>query len=119
VAYLQEAKDILCQEARQLVTSSKILIRCYMNPKSPEFQTNLSQCVTQLRRMTVLSGNMTRHTSSPLQTRNLVLKVADVLRTFHGLLVDTDVCTETLTRHAEGLANVLAKLLRSLRVFSP
>ncbi|XP_060836556.1 FERM and PDZ domain-containing protein 4 isoform X1 [Rhopalosiphum padi] len=115
----QEAKDILCQEARQLVTSSKILIRCYMNPKSAEFQANLSQCVTQLRRMTVLSGNMTRHTSSPLQTRNLILKVADVLRTFHGLLVDTDVCTETLTRHAEGLANVLAKLLRSLRVFSP
>ncbi|XP_050521088.1 FERM and PDZ domain-containing protein 4 isoform X2 [Daktulosphaira vitifoliae] len=115
----QEAKDILCQEARQLVTSSKILIRCYMNPKSPEFQTNLSQCVTQLRRMTVLSGNMTKHTSSPLQTRNLILKVTDVLHTFHGLLVDTDVCTETLTKHAEGLANVLAKLLRSLRVFSP
>ncbi|VVC42556.1 Hypothetical protein CINCED_3A019130 [Cinara cedri] len=115
----QEAKDILCQEARQLVTSSKILIRCYMNPKSPEFQTNLSQCVTQLRRMTVLSGNMTKHTSSPLQTRNLILKVTDVLHTFHGLLIDTDVCTETLTRHAEGLANVLAKLLRSLRVFSP
>ncbi|XP_025410500.1 FERM and PDZ domain-containing protein 4 isoform X3 [Sipha flava] len=115
----QEAKDILCQEARQLVTSSKILIRCYMNPKSPEFQANLSQCVTQLRRMTVLSGNMTKHTSSPLQTRNLILKVTDVLHTFHGLLIDTDVCTETLTKHAEGLANVLAKLLRSLRVFSP
>ncbi|XP_050428155.1 uncharacterized protein LOC126838085 isoform X2 [Adelges cooleyi] len=115
----QEAKDILCQEARQLVTSSKILIRCYMNPKSPEFQSNLSQCVTQLRRMTVLSGNMTRHTSSPLQTRNLIVKVTDVLHTFHGLLIDTDVSTETLTRHAEGLANVLAKLLRSLRVFSP
>lgn len=77
-----------------------------------------------------------RHTSSPLQTRNLVLRVHDVTAAFKDLAGAemAQIYHEHITRaahennsslegqlalRAECLANVLATLLRSLRVFSP
>lgn len=81
-----------------------------------------------------------RHTSSPLQTRNLVLRVHDVAAAFKELAgADMARVVREHTRkmsdpqnyegssslegqlalRAECLANVLATLLRSLRVFSP
>lgn len=81
-----------------------------------------------------------RHTSSPLQTRNLVLRVHDVTAAFkdlagaemaqiiheHNTKVNQNQGQDTsstlegqLALRAECLANVLATLLRSLRVFSP
>lgn len=81
-----------------------------------------------------------RHTSAPLQTRNLVLRVHDVTAAFKELAgaemaqiirdhnakktqnngQDNNSTLEgQLALRAECLANVLATLLRSLRVFSP
>lgn len=80
-----------------------------------------------------------RHTSAPLQTRNLVLRVHDVTAAFkdlagaemaqiiheHNAKKDQNHGQEDstlegqLALRAECLANVLATLLRSLRVFSP
>ncbi|CAH2238386.1 jg27007, partial [Pararge aegeria aegeria] len=79
-----------------------------------------------------------RHTSAPLQTRNLVLRVHDVTAAFKDLAgaemahiihehnaknsqgQDSNSSLEgQLALRAECLANVLATLLRSLRVFSP
>nr|XP_018902965.1 PREDICTED: FERM and PDZ domain-containing protein 4 isoform X2 [Bemisia tabaci] len=116
----QEAKDYLTVESRQLVTSSKVLVRSCTLPKSPEFPANLAQCIAHLKKITDLCVRMSVHTAAPLQTRNLVLKVHDVLSVFRDLLTITDIHNdEVLTKRAESLAGVLATLLRSLRVFSP
>jgi hypothetical protein len=72
--------------------------------------------------LTELAADMTAHTTAPLQTRNLVLKVRDVASVFRETLapaLDFDVQEDVLLQRAEGLASVLAALLRSLRVFSP
>lgn len=118
--FFQEAKDYLTVESRQLVTSSKVLVRSCTLPKSPEFPANLAQCIAHLKKITDLCVRMSVHTAAPLQTRNLVLKVHDVLSVFRDLLTITDIHNdEVLTKRAESLAGVLATLLRSLRVFSP
>uniref|UniRef100_A0A1B6M6W8 FERM and PDZ domain-containing protein 4 n=1 Tax=Graphocephala atropunctata TaxID=36148 RepID=A0A1B6M6W8_9HEMI len=119
----QEAKEALTLEVRKLVTSSKLLVRSSStanpsNSPSPDFQTHLANCLTLLRRLTELSGKMAAHTSSPLHTRNLVLKVQDVVAVFTDLLA-TEGQEAQLTKQAENLASVLATLLRSLRVFTP
>lgn len=87
--------------------------------------------------MHFLTQALGRHTSAPLQTRNLVLRVHDVTAAFkdlagaemaqiiheHNSKTDTQETNSTLegqlALRAECLANVLATLLRSLRVFSP
>ncbi|CAH2046795.1 unnamed protein product, partial [Iphiclides podalirius] len=99
----------------------------------------LADCLTPLRRLADLAQALGRHTSSPLQTRNLVLRVHDVTAAFKDLAgaemaqiihehsakgpgqgQDTSSTLEgQLALRAECLANVLATLLRSLRVFSP
>uniref|UniRef100_A0A1B6DRG2 Uncharacterized protein n=2 Tax=Clastoptera arizonana TaxID=38151 RepID=A0A1B6DRG2_9HEMI len=119
----QEAKEALTMEVRKLVTSSKMLVRssstANMSTTSlPEFQTHLSSCISLLRRLTELSTKMATHTASPLHTRNLVLKVQDVVAVFQDLLATEGQETQ-LTKQAENLASVLATLLRSLRVFTP
>ncbi|XP_053605008.1 uncharacterized protein LOC128672111 isoform X2 [Plodia interpunctella] len=100
----------------------------------------LADCLAPLRRLADLAQALGRHTSSPLQTRNLVLRVHDVTAAFKELAgaemaeiihehnlkksqtqeQDTNSTLEgQLALRAECLANVLATLLRSLRVFSP
>ncbi|GBP39620.1 SCAN domain-containing protein 3 [Eumeta japonica] len=97
----------------------------------------LADCLTPLRRLADLAQALGRHTSAPLQTRNLVLRVHDVTAAFKDLAgaemadifrehISGDSRSDTKTSlegqlalRAECLANVLATLLRSLRVFSP
>ncbi|XP_050348297.1 uncharacterized protein LOC126772154 [Nymphalis io] len=100
----------------------------------------LADCLAPLRRLADLAQALGRHTSAPLQTRNLVLRVHDVTAAFKDLAgaemaqiihehnaklnqnhgQDTNSTLEgQLALRAECLANVLATLLRSLRVFSP
>jgi hypothetical protein len=119
----QAAKDALTNEARQLVTASKLLVKCAMDAATrQELPSNLTSCLQLLHRLTELATDMTVHTTSPLQTRNLVLKVRDVASVFRETLsaaLDLDVQEGILLQRADGLASVLATLLRSLRVFSP
>ncbi|XP_065223815.1 FERM and PDZ domain-containing protein 4 isoform X5 [Planococcus citri] len=115
----QEIIQELTGETKTLVSSSKSLIRSYMDPSSCDFSVNLSSCVKQLKTLIELSRRLVTHTASPLQTRNLILKVLDVINSFHECITTKNIETETITKHAENLANVLATLLRSLRIFSP
>ena len=118
----QAARESLSSESRQLVTASKQLVRSVTDsihgPDAAELPTHLSSCLTLLRRLTQLSGDLARHTSCPLQTRNLVLKVRQVATEFRATL-DTDLPSTQLASRAEDLAAGLAALLRALRVFSP
>ncbi|CAB3254278.1 unnamed protein product [Arctia plantaginis] len=109
-------------------------------PAPPSAPAALADCLTPLRRLADLAQALGRHTSAPLQTRNLVLRVHDVTAAFkelagaemaqiihenntkktHNQGQDTSSTLEgQLALRAECLANVLATLLRSLRVFSP
>lgn len=121
----QSAKDELTSQSLQLVTSSKMLVIAMSDPSLPDLPENLAICLTILRRLTELSQDLTNYTTAPLQTRNLILKVYDVTAAFRHLInADIDrtsqaTIEEHLTQQAEGLAAVLATLLRSLRVFSP
>ncbi|KAF5288111.1 hypothetical protein FQA39_LY15498 [Lamprigera yunnana] len=121
----QIAKDELTSQSLQLVTSSKMLVIAMSDTTLPDLPENLAICLTILRRLTELCQDLTNHTTSPLQTRNLILKVHNVTAAFRHLLTSnidrTSQATieEHLAAEAESLANVLATLLRSLRVFSP
>ncbi|KAG5889216.1 hypothetical protein JTB14_018639 [Gonioctena quinquepunctata] len=121
----QVAKEELTSQSLQLVTSSKMLVIAMSDPSLPDLPENLAICLTILRRLTELSQDLANHTTAPLQTRNLVLKVYDVTATFRHLLTSNmdrssrRAIEEHLAAQAESLANVLATLLRSLRVFSP
>ncbi|KAI4458585.1 membrane associated guanylate kinase-related [Holotrichia oblita] len=121
----QIAKDELTAQSLQLVHSSKMLVIAMSDPTLPDLPENLAVCLTILRKLTDLCQNLSNHTTSPLQTRNLVLKVHDVTAAFRHLItsnVDRSSqakIEEHLAKEAESLANVLTTLLRSLRVFSP
>lgn len=119
------AKEELTAQSLQLVTSSKMLVIAMSEPTLPDLPENLAVCLTILRRLTELCQDLTNHTPAPLQTRNLILKVHDVTAAFRHLITSNidrsspATIEEHLAAQAEGLANVLATLLRSLRVFSP
>ncbi|GAB0097417.1 FERM domain-containing protein [Sergentomyia squamirostris] len=117
----QNARDELTDQALALVTASKLLVVALSDPSLASLPEHLTSCLTALRRITELAQDMTRHTSSPLQTRNIVLKVHDVASSFRELAgVKIGVLgAGQLALQAECLANMLATLLRSLRVFSP
>ncbi|XP_057666349.1 FERM and PDZ domain-containing protein 4 [Diorhabda carinulata] len=121
----QVAKEELTSQSLQLVTSSKMLVIAMSDPSLPDLPENLAICLTILRRLTELCQDLTNHTTAPLQTRNLIMKVHDVTSAFRTLLnSDIDRSSQKtiedhLAAQAETLANVLATLLRSLRVFSP
>ncbi|CAG9865501.1 unnamed protein product [Phyllotreta striolata] len=121
----QAAKEELTAQCLQLVTSSKMLVIAMSEPSLPELPENLAVCLTILRRLTELCQDLGDHATAPLQTRNLVVKVGDVTAAFRTLLgaeIDRSsrkAIEEHLAAQAESLANVLATLLRSLRVFSP
>ncbi|XP_066998729.2 uncharacterized protein [Anabrus simplex] len=122
-ARFQMAKEMLTNEARQLVTASKLLVKSVTDSTGHELAENLASCLHHLQRLTELASDATAHTTAPLQTRNLVLKVRDVAAVFRETLVSAlgaaDVPESLLLQRAENLASVLATLLRSLRVFSP
>jgi hypothetical protein len=121
----QIAKEELTSQSLQLVTSSKMLVIAMSDPSLPDLPENLAICLTILRRLTELCQDLTNHTTAPLQTRNLILKVHDVTAAFRHLITSNidrssqRSIEEHLAAQAESLANVLATLLRSLRVFSP
>lgn len=117
----QKARNELTERALHLVTASKFLVIAMSNSTGTQLPEHLTSCLTALRRITELAQDMTRHTSAPLQTRNIVLKVHDVASSFRELAgVETGPFgAGPLALQAECLANVLATLLRSLRVFSP
>lgn len=121
----QIAKDELTSQSLQLVHSSKMLVIAMSDPSLPDLPENLAICLTILRKLTELCQDMSNHTTAPLQTRNLVLKVHNVTAAFRHLITsDIDRSTQSsieehLATEAESLANVLTTLLRSLRVFSP
>ncbi|XP_055677293.1 uncharacterized protein LOC129786358 [Lutzomyia longipalpis] len=117
----QAARDELTDQTLALVTASKLLVVALSDPSLACLPEHLTSCLTALRRITELAQDMTRHTSSPLQTRNIVLKVHDVASSFRELAgVKIGVLgAGQLALQAECLANMLATLLRSLRVFSP
>lgn len=117
----QRARDELTDQALLLVTASKQLVITLSDSISNNIPEHLTVCLTSLRRITELAQDMTRHTSSPLQTRNIVLKVHDVASSFRELVSVPvgPLGAGKLALQAEYLANMLATLLRSLRVFSP
>lgn len=117
----QKARNDLTDQALQLVTASKQLVMAMSDPVGDMLPTHLTASLTALRRITELAQDMTKHTTSPLQTRNIVLKIHDVASMFRELAgVETGPAgAGALALQAECLANVLATLLRSLRVFSP
>lgn len=117
----QKAREELTERALHLVTASKFLVIAMSNSTGAQLPEHLTSCLTALRRITELAQDMTKHTSAPLQTRNIVLKVHDVASSFRELAgVQTGPFgAGPLALQAECLANVLATLLRSLRVFSP
>ena len=90
-----------------------------MEVSANDFGVHLDSCVKQLTTLTNLSRRLVIHTASPLQTRNLILKVLDVMNLFDECITTSNIDAETITKHAEKLASVLATLLRSLRIFSP
>ncbi|XP_028041755.1 uncharacterized protein LOC114251617 isoform X2 [Bombyx mandarina] len=139
-AKFQRARSELTSCAVSLVGASRTLVGALGVARGGAAPTALADCLTPLRRLTDLAQALGRHTSSPLQTRNLVLRVHDVTAAFKELAgqemaqiihehnnksnkqqnQDTASTLEgQLALRAECLANVLATLLRSLRVFSP
>ncbi|XP_073810969.1 uncharacterized protein [Musca autumnalis] len=116
----QRARNELTEQTLVLVTASKYLVVAMSDPTlSATLPEHLTSCLTAIRRITELTQDMTRHTSAPLQTRNIVLKVHDVESSFRELVGVQMGNAGQLALQAECLANVLATLLRSLRVFSP
>ncbi|XP_075144836.1 uncharacterized protein LOC142219944 [Haematobia irritans] len=116
----QKTKNELTEQTLVLVTASKFLVLSMSDMSvSTTLPEHLTSCLTAIRRITELTQDMTRHTSAPLQTRNIVLKVHDVASSFRELVGVQMGNAGQLALQAECLANVLATLLRSLRVFSP
>ena len=117
----QLAKDELTEVSLNLVTASKLLVIAMSDSNAQNLPEHLTACLTALRRITELGPDLVRFTSAPLQTRNIILKIHDVASSFREM-----VCVPLgpsgagqLALNANCLANVLATLLRSLRVFSP
>lgn len=116
----QKARNELTEQTLVLVTASKYLVVAMSDMTlSITLPEHLTSCLTAIRRITELTQDMTRHTSAPLQTRNIVFKVHDVASSFRELVGVQMGNAGQLALQAECLANVLATLLRSLRVFSP
>lgn len=106
------AKDSVSDEACELVTASKNLVKRLTSPSTDtELAESCSICLQHLRRLSERCSEMAAHTGAPLHTRNIILRVHDV----------ASACREVLRRptaqQSEHLANVLTSLLRSLKVF--
>ncbi|XP_038214247.1 uncharacterized protein LOC119834042 [Zerene cesonia] len=136
----QRARSELTSCAVSLVGTSRTLVGALGGTSGTTAASALADCLAPLRRLADLAQALGTHTSAPLQTRNLVLRVHDVTAAFKELAgaemaqiihehntkasqghgQDKNSTLEgQLALRAECLANVLATLLRSLRVFSP
>lgn len=117
----QRSKDELTEVSLSLVTASKLLVIAMSDNAAKNLPEHLTACLTALRRITELAHDLVRFTSAPLQTRNIVLKIHDVASSFREMVCVPvgPVGAGQLALNANCLANVLATLLRSLRVFSP
>lgn len=117
----QRSREELTDVSLRLVTASKLLVIAMSDNAARNLPEHLTACLTALRRVTELAQDLVRYTSAPLQTRNIVLKIHDVASSFREM-VSVPVGQSgagQLALNANCLANVLATLLRSLRVFSP
>lgn len=117
----QRTRRDLESEVIGLTSASKALVMSMSSSTLALLPEHLTASLTALRRITELAQDMTRHTSSPLQTRNIVLKVHDVAANFRDLALVSigPQNAAPLALQAECLVNVLTTLLRSLTVFSP
>ena len=124
---MQTAKNELMTETLNLVTTSKTLIITMsdMANQSQQMAEHLATCLTIIRMMYNLSAQMVEYMSVPLQTRNLIVRFINVIDVFKRLLDLSEVnrssqqsIEEFLAARAEELANTLANLLRSLRIFT-
>lgn len=94
------------------------------DPSIPDLLENLAICLTILRRLSELCQDLvTNTTTAPLQTRNLIVNVYDLLEAFRVFITSSidrsspKTVEDHLASHAETLANILSTLLRYLRVF--
>lgn len=117
----QISRDQLTEQGLQLVSASKLLVVSLSDSNLTSLPENLTACLTAFRSITELARDLSQYTSTPLQTRNIVLKVHDVASSFRELVSVKigPLGAGQLALQAECLANALASLLRSLRVFSP
>lgn len=117
----QKARKELADQVISLTQASKSLVMSMSASTLQSLPEHLTGSLTALRRITELAQDMTRHTTAPLQTRNIVLKVHDVASNFRELAIVPigPHGAAPLALQAECLANVLATLLRSLTIFSP
>ena len=117
----QSTRDELTDQSLHLVTSSKLLVMALSDASAKNLPEHLTACLTSLRRITELAQNLIRYTSAPFQTRNIILKIHDVAASFKEMVKVPvgPLGAGQLALTANCLANVLATLLRSLRVFSP
>ncbi|XP_064080765.1 uncharacterized protein LOC135197676 isoform X2 [Macrobrachium nipponense] len=123
----QEARDALTSESRQFVTASKLFVKSATESEEVLLQC-LSNCITLMQKMVDVTQQVVRHTTTPLQTQNVVVKVRDVLTTYQSTVraalsaagrgMDHP-SMNTLMTQATNLAGVLTSLMRTLRVFSP
>ncbi|KAK7084107.1 hypothetical protein SK128_023961, partial [Halocaridina rubra] len=126
-AKFQEARDALTSESRQFVTASKLFVKSATESEEVLLQC-LSNCMTLMQKMVDVTQQVVRHTTTPLQTQNVVVKVRDVLTTYQSTVraalsaagrgMDHP-SMNTLMTQATNLAGVLTSLMRTLRVFSP
>ncbi|KAK8738768.1 hypothetical protein OTU49_003663 [Cherax quadricarinatus] len=123
----QEAREALTSESRQFVTASKLFVKSATESEDTLLQC-LATCVTLMQRMVDVTQQVVRHTTTPLQTQNVVVKVRDVATTYQSTVraalsaagrgMDHP-SMNTLMTQATNLAGVLTALMRTLRVFSP
>ncbi|XP_068223986.1 serine-rich adhesin for platelets-like isoform X3 [Palaemon carinicauda] len=123
----QEARDALTSESRQFVTASKLFVKSATESEEVLLQC-LSNCISLMQKMVDVTQQVVRHTTTPLQTQNVVVKVRDVLTTYQSTVraalsaagrgMDHP-SMNTLMTQATNLAGVLTSLMRTLRVFSP
>ncbi|CAG9765036.1 unnamed protein product [Ceutorhynchus assimilis] len=121
---MQKTKEDLTNQSLQLVTSSKQLVIAMSDPSLPDLFEKLAICLTILKRLTELCQDLvTNTTTAPLQTRNLITNVYDLVEAFRLFIMSKidrsspKTVEEHLASHAETLANILSTLLRHLRVF--
>lgn len=108
----QIAKDAATEEACELVTASKNLVKKLTSSSiDSDLSENCSACVDRIRKLCEKCSEMAAFTGSPVHTRNIILRVHDVASACR------DVLRRPNTQQSEHLAEMLTSLLRSLRVF--
>ena len=126
-AKFQLARDELTNEARQFVTASKLFVKG-ATESADRLVDCLHACMGLMERATAVTQLAASHTTAPLQTQNLVLKVRAVCDAY---LLTVQAAAEAggrplhhpsmaaLMKQATQLAAVLTALMRTLRVFTP